>query len=133
MAEIKFAIKYDKVNQNKILYEKDALIKAMKEYAERDYKLGVLGQPTTVETALKDVAFEIKNIEFDQGDESFVAEIEYMPTPNGDKLKEMLENPDQYKIVTYAHCDDIEEKEEMYVVKNMKILSVGVAHINSIA
>ena len=68
------------------------------------------------------IAFRINEIE--ETDNEWLAEIEILDTPKGKILKETINTG--MRIVTMGVADTNKDKDDNYVVKNFRLVSVGI-------
>lgn len=123
--KVKFNIKADTPNKNGTIYPKKVLKKAMKEYIKRikdRREFGIIDQPKFT-TPLTEIAFRINDVI--ENDGGYVAEINILSTPNGDKLKEIIDK-NEYRIVTLSYGDITKDKDGNDVVSNLEIAQVGI-------
>jgi len=125
--KVKFNLAPDVPNKNGTIYPREELKKAIEKYNNEDVKtgraLGLNHQPTEYVFPLSDASFKVKNIEFSESENYYVADIEILPTPKGKELEGILKKIDEgdYRIVTYS-MGTVENG----VIKDMQIVSVGI-------
>jgi hypothetical protein len=125
-----FNLKADTPNINGTIYPKDVLIKAIDEYNKNHVKidraLGEMGQPKEIHTTLTNIAFRINEIEYE--DEHWIAEIEILPTPMGEELKDILSEDrfEDMRIVTMVVGEVTENEDGTRILNNMDITGVGI-------
>lgn len=124
--KVEFNIISDTPNANGIIYQRDALRKAIKKYNEDYVKtgkaLGELGQPKDTMPDVHNIAFKVNEIEFE--DEHWNAEIEILETSRGKELQEII-NKGDYRIVTMG-VGEIEKVNNDTIIKKFKIVGVGI-------
>ena len=134
--KLQFNLQADKPNSNGNIYPKDTLKKAIEEYNENYVKtgkaLGEISQPKDTTPNLSNVAFRISEIETSSSyspisesyDDRWLAEIEILETPMGKTLQEIF-NKDM-NIVTMGYGEVEEDEDGNNIIKNFKIVGVGI-------
>jgi len=110
-------------SRNNIVFEKDVLEKAYKEYFEKTkHKFGQIGLPDADKhfTMIHDAAFEVHDIHTDS--EETIMDGMILNTPKGEVLKQMMDDMGVEK--TEARCDGYAVIKDN-VVKEFHIRSVG--------
>jgi len=111
-------------SSNNIVFEKDVLEKAYKEYSEKTkYKFGGIGLPdasTHFTQMIHDAAFEVHDIHIDS--EETIMDGMILNTPKGEVLKQMMDDMGVGK--SEARCDGYAVIKDN-VVKEFHIRSVG--------
>ena len=127
--KIKFAFKPDERNINDIIFSKEAIEYAAKDYLKIKDQYGIIGQPVDKPDEKDEQAFFIMGITYDSDNSVFEGDIGFYPNEYGEKLKDMLiEDAENYRIVTLSninHGDWLEHKDSITVIV-MKILHVGI-------
>jgi len=128
--KVKFNVKADEPNGNGVVFTKEALRNAFKEYVkvqvEEDKAVGQLGQPKHDDIELHKSAFLVKEI--NEVDNDYVGDIEIIGTPSGEELKKIIEDAENFRIVTFGfgHTSKSDEDENITIVDNYVITSVGI-------
>ena len=125
--KVKFNLKADTPNINGTVYPKKELKRAIKEFKKRIKEgniFGTLKQPIQPNFSLVDVAFNL--IKLTEEDENFVGDIIILSTPQGKILKEILDDPERFRIVTLSHGEITKDKDGNNIVNNLEIEAVGI-------
>ena len=136
---LKFNLKADEPNQNGTVYTADALKEAVNKLHDQVVTTGICGiagQPITPELEHGQAAFELKWIKNNDDMTEIEGEIEFIDSESGKLLQNLINNVgvDEYRLVTYAESDNIEQEKmrrngkekDVMVVKKMNIKSIGV-------
>lgn len=132
--KVKFAFKPDEPNINKIIFKKEAIQQAVKNYLQKPERYGEIGQPEIgpgddQKKCEEARAFIIQDITYN--DKEFVGDIDILDNNNGKKLKEMLkEGAEEYRIVTLSRTekgDWIENPDDIEITK-MEFLNIGIVN-----
>lgn len=124
---ILFNLKADEPNANGIIYQRDSLRKAIKKYNEDYVKtgkaLGEFSHPKDTMPDIHNIAFKISEIEFE--DDHWDAEIEILNLPKGKLLQEIIGH-NECRIVTMGVGDIKKDEDGNSIVRNFKIVGVGI-------
>lgn len=126
--KIKFNLQADIPNKNGTIYPKEVLKEAVEKFNKRIKETRVLGeirQPTKLHLKLQNAAFQINDI-IAENDSNWYADIEILSTPMGDKLKEILDDPDKFKIVTIGYGKVTKDKDGNNIITKFEIAQVGI-------